>query len=192
MQLGGRYLTESELKGAGFRRLGENVRIHDRASIYGTENIAIGNNVRIDDFTIIIATGRLEIGDYVSIPNFCFLGSAHGVVMEDFVTLAPGVKVFTSSDDYSGVRMTGPLVPKEVSGGAAGKVHLGKYVLIGAGTVIMPGVRMGEGCAVGALSYVTKDLEPWGVYAGIPVRRLRDRKKDMMALEQRVRSHGKN
>jgi galactoside O-acetyltransferase len=187
MQLGGKYLTGSDLTKAGFRRLGHHVKIHDRASIYGTENISLGNNVRIDDFTIIIATGPVEIGDYVSIPNFCFLGAKQGLVMEDFVTLAPGVKIFTSSDDYSGARLTGPIVPQQFTGGKAGKVHLRKHVIAGAGSVILPGCTLGEGCSIGALSLVVNDLEPWGVYAGIPVKRLKDRKKDLLALEKQLR-----
>jgi acetyltransferase-like isoleucine patch superfamily enzyme len=187
MQLGGKYLTGSDLTRAGFRRLGNNVRIHDRASIYGTENISIGNDVRIDDFVIIIATGPVEIGNYVSIPNFCFLGAKHSLVMEDFVTLAPGVMVFTSSDDYSGARLTGPIVPRQFSGGKAGGVHIGKHVIAGAGSVILPGCTLGEGCSVGALSLVVNDLEPWGIYAGIPVRRIKDRRKDLLALEKQLR-----
>jgi galactoside O-acetyltransferase len=192
MQLGGRYLTGADLKAAGFRRVGADVRVHDRASIYGTENISLGNHVRIDDFAIIIATGPVEIGNHVSIANFCYLGATHGVVMEDFATLAPGVKIFTSSDDYSGARLTGPTLPKELTGGKAGKVRLGRHVIIGAGSVVLPGCDLGEGCSVGALSLVVKDLPPWGIYAGIPVRRLKDRKKDLLGLERQLkeRSHG--
>lgn len=191
MKLGGEYLTEVNLKYAGFRRLGKNVRIHNRASIYGTENISIGDNVRIDDFVIIIATGQVEIGNHVSIPNFCYLGATYGVCLEDFVTLAPGVKIFTSSDDYSGERLTGPTVPREFTGGKAGKVTLGRYVIIGAGSVILPGCVIGEGCSVGALSLVVKDLEPWGVYAGIPVLRLKDRKRDLLALVKQLEEREK-
>lgn len=118
MNLGGRYLTEEDLRNAGFKHLGRNVRIHERASVYGAENISLGNHVRIDDFSILIATGQLIIGDHVSIPNFCFLGAKFGLTMEDFVTLAPGVKIFTASDDYSGERLTGPTVPTEWTGDA--------------------------------------------------------------------------
>ena len=64
MKLGGDFYTEQELKDIPFRHLGENVKIHNRASIYGVENISIGNNVRIDDFSILIATHPMEIGSY--------------------------------------------------------------------------------------------------------------------------------
>ncbi len=184
MQLGGTYLTEHDLKDAGFRGLGRKVKIHTRASIYGLENIIIGDNVRIDDFSIIIATGIVEIGSHVSIPNFCFLGARNGIVLEDFVTLAPGTKIFTASDDYSGTKLTGPTLPAEYTGGKAGKVVLKRHVIIGAGSVVLPGCTIGEGCSIGALSLVATDLEPWGIYAGIPVSRLRDRNRDLLTLEQ--------
>lgn len=89
MTLGGRYLTEDDLRDAGFKRLGRNVKVHERASLYGVENISLGDNVRIDDFSIIIATGECIIGNHVSIPNFCSLGAKFGLELDDFVTLAP-------------------------------------------------------------------------------------------------------
>jgi acetyltransferase-like isoleucine patch superfamily enzyme len=54
------------------------------------------------------------------------------------------------------------------------RVRLGREVTIGLGSVIDIGVTVGDGCQVGALSLVPKHtiLEPGGVYAGIPVRRL--------------------
>ena len=73
-KLGGRFYTEEELQEAGFKSLGKNVKIHNRASIYCPEKISIGNNVRIDDFCVLIATGGIDIGKYVHIANFCYLG----------------------------------------------------------------------------------------------------------------------
>jgi galactoside O-acetyltransferase len=187
MNLGDIYHPETTLTGAGFRRLGRNVKIHARASIYGTENITLGDNVRIDDFAIIIATGPVDIGAHVSIPNFCFLGARNGITLEDFVTLAPGVKIFTAGDDYLGDKMTGPTLPADLTGGKAGPVVLKRHTIVGAGGVILPGCTLGEGCAVGALSLVNHDLAAWGVYAGIPARHIRDRRRELLKLEARWR-----
>ena len=183
MKLGEPHFSEAVLGAAGFRHVGKNVRIHARASIYGTRNITLGDNVRIDDFAVIIATQPVEIGSNVSIPNFCFLGARHGIVLEDFVTLAPGVKIFTSSDDYLGDKMTGPTLPAEFTGGKSGPVTVRRHTIIGAGSVILPGCTLGEGCAVGALSLVSRSLEPWGVYAGIPVKRIKERRRNLLRLE---------
>jgi galactoside O-acetyltransferase len=187
VNLGETYYPETSLRAAGFRRLGCNVKVHARASIYGTENIALGDNVRIDDFAILIASGPVEIGAYVSIPNFCFLGARSGITLEDYVTLAPGVKIFTASDDYHGDKMTGPTLPADLTGGKSGPVILKKHVIVGAGSVILPACTLGEGCAVGALSLVASDLEPWGVYAGIPARRIMERRRELLKLEARWR-----
>jgi len=186
-QLGGYFLSRDELMAAGFKRIGENVKIHSRASIYGLENIEIGDSVRIDDFAVIIATGPLRIGNHVSIPNFCFLGAKHGISIGNFVTLAPQVKIFSASDDYGGSRLTGVMVPPEMTGGDQGMVVIEDHVLIGTGSVVLPKCRLGKGCSIGALSLVKQSLAPWGIYAGIPAVRIRERKQDLLQYETKVK-----
>lgn len=185
--LGGRYLSDAELRRAGFKSVGRDVKVHDRASLYGVENISLGDFARIDDFAVIIATGPVTLGRYVSVPNFCFIGGRHGVELQDFATLAPGVKIFSASDDYSGESLVGPVVPRELTGGTHGLVVLERHVLVGAGSIVLPACRIGEGCSVGALSLVRESLPPWGMYAGVPVRRLRERSRGPLALESRVK-----
>ena len=186
MKLGGRFLTEVDLKDAGFRKLGKNVQIHERASIYCTENISIGDNVRIGDFNMIIATGPVDIGSHVSITNFCYLGGKYGITLSDFTGLGMGVKILSASDDYTGEMLTNETNPPEFRGGTSGKVTIGKHVQIGAGSVILPGCNIGEGTCVGAMSLVTRSLEPWAIFAGVPVRWVKARKKDLLLLEQQL------
>jgi galactoside O-acetyltransferase len=67
-------------------------------------------------------------------------------------------------------------------------IHIGRHVIIGANTVVLPGVVIGEGVAVGANSLITKDCEPWTIYAGSPARPRRSRPKDrILALEAKLR-----
>ena len=181
-QLGGRYLDQSELVGAGFKSVGKNVKVHTHANIYGLENIDLGDNSRIDDFALIVATGRLKIGRYVSVHSHSFIGAKYGIEIKNFVTIAPGVKIFSSSDDYSGEQMTGPTVPVEKSGGDRGLIVIEDYVIIGAGTIILPDLTIKEGVSVGALSLVKTDLEPWSKYAGVPAVRIGDRRKKLLHL----------
>lgn len=184
--LGGHYLSEEELHSLGFAKLGKNIKIHSRASIYGIQNIEIGDNVRIDDFSVIIATGKLKISSHVSIHNFCFLGAKFGLNIGNFVTFAPGVKIFTASDDYQGDFLTGVMVPPEMTGGKKGPIQISDHVIIGSGSVILPGCNIGEGCAVGALSLVKDSLPPWGIYAGIPVTLLKKRKKNLLKYTNKL------
>jgi len=58
---------------------------------------------------------------------------------------------------------------------AAGKVRIGNYV-IGGRAIILPGVKIGKGAVVAAGSVVTKDVPPYSVVAGVPARRIKDRK----------------
>lgn len=183
------YFSEDEVAKLGFASIGKNVKIKKNVGIVGTENISIGDNVRIDDFTMIMASGvPCRIGSYVHIAAHCTIYGRAGFVMEDFSTLSPGTRLFTLSDDYSGQKLTNPLLPSEYVGGAQGTVTLKKHVIIGANSVILPDLTIGEGTSVGAMSLVKKDLDPWGIYAGIPVRRLKDRKKDLLEIEKRLLS----
>jgi len=184
MHLGERFYTEDELAGAGFRFVGRNVKIKRSAGLFFTENISIDDDSRIDDFTIIVASREpVAIGRHVHIASQCYIAASDGFVMEDFAGLAPGVLIFTSSDDYTGKKLTNPTLPRHLTGGPAGAIRLGRHVIIGAGTVILPGVQIGTGASVGAMSLVRKSLAEWGVYAGSPIRYLRPRSKDLLVLE---------
>jgi acetyltransferase-like isoleucine patch superfamily enzyme len=185
MHLGERFYPREELEKAGFGALGENVLIKRNCGLFFTENLFIGSNVRIDDFTIIVASGPCHIGSYVVMASHCYLAASDGIEVGDFCGLAPGVKLFSGSDDYSGTKMTNAMVGGEYIGGPGGKVVLNRHVIIGAGSVVLPKVTIGEGASIGALSLVNKDVAPWTMNAGIPARTIRPRKQDLLALEAR-------
>ena len=81
--------------------------------------------------------------------------------------------------------MTGPTLPGEFTNVRHADVFMGKHVIVGSGSVILPGVTLQEGVAVGALSLVYKNCEAFGIYAGNPARRIKERKRDLLELEQR-------
>ena len=82
--------------------------------------------------------------------------------------------------------MTNPTVPSQYTDVTHADVFLGKHVIVGCGSVILPGVTLGEGVAVGALSLVNKDCETFGIYVGKPARRIKGRKRELLELEQRL------
>ena len=177
------FLSREELMEIGFKSIGENVLLSSKASIYGPENIEIGNNVRIDDFCIL--SGKIKLGSYIHIAAYSALfGGEEGITMEDFSTLSSRVCVYAVSDDYSGESLTNPMIPKEYKNLNTGKVILRKHVIIGSGSVILPGVEIKEGTAVGALSLVSKSLDEWSVYVGIPARKVNERSKKILELEK--------
>lgn len=58
-----------------------------------------------------------------------------------------------------------------------------KHVIIGAGSVILPGVVLQEGVAVGAMSLVNKDCDEFTIYAGAPAKPIKKRSKNLLELE---------
>lgn len=177
------YLTPSELDNIGFKSLGKNVKISDKASIYNANEIEIGDNSRIDDFCII--SGNIKIGSYCHITPMCLLaGGEKGIELNDFCTLAYGVKIFSQSDDYSGETMVNSLVSKKFKNEKKEKVTLERQVIVGAGSMIMPGVTVAQGCSIGAMTLVNKSTKPWGIYLGIPAKKVKNRKQNLLELEK--------
>lgn len=183
------YYNEDDLRTEGFKSIGKNVQIFKNCTIVGIKNISIGDNVRIDAYCSIFAigTGYLKLGSYIHIGGYCLLSASDGIIMEDFSGLSQRVSIYSRTDDYSGEYLTNPTVPSAYSGGNHGTVVLKKHVIIGSGSVILPNLTIEEGASVGALSLVIKSLSPWGVYAGSPVKRIRDRSQNLLALEDKLR-----
>ena len=176
------YLTEDALQAMGFAALGRNVRISDKAAIYGAREMRIGDNSRLDDFCVV--SGKVTLGRNVHIAPFCLVaGGTPGIVLEDFAGLAYRVSVFAQSDDYSGATMTNPTVPARYKVEARMPVRIGRHVIVGTGAIICPGVDLGDGSAVGAASLVLKSCPPWTILAGSPARRLKERRQDLLQLE---------
>lgn len=183
------YYTYEELRQMGFKFIGENVKISDKASIYNCDQIELGDNSRIDDFCVI--SGKIKIGRNVHITPMCLVaGGEKGIIFEDFTTLAYGVQVFTQSDDYSGKTMTNSTIPVRYKEEFKQEVIVGKYSIIGAGSIIMPGVVLAEGTSIGAMSLVLKSTEPWGIYIGSPAKRVKNRHKELLDLEREYLNNG--
>lgn len=177
------FLSDKQLEEMGFKKLGANVRISDKASIYDANQIEVGDNSRIDDFCVI--SGKVTIGRNVHIAVFCNVaGGSKGVILEDFSGLAYGCQVFSQSDDYSGRTLTNPTVPEEYKREIKKTVRIGRHCIVGTNSLVFPGVTLSEGTSVAALSMVKKSTEPWSVYSGIPAKRIKERKRDLLELEK--------
>lgn len=178
------YLSQQQLLSMGFKSLGQNVKISDKASIYNADQIEIGDHSRVDDFCVL--SGRIKIGRNTHITIYSNLaGGEKGITIGDFCALAYGGHVFTQSDDYTGKTLTNSTVPDEYKEEIKEPVYIGKHCIIGANSVIFPGVVLGEGTSVGAMSLVLKSTEPWSIYFGIPAKKIRERRKDLLELEKK-------
>lgn len=178
-------LSREVLDAMGFASLGKNVQISDKASIYGIEKISIGDNVRIDDFcTLSAGVGGIFIGRHIHIAVYSSLIGAGRITLGDFCNVSSRVSIYSSNDDYSGEKMTNPTVPSEYTGVYSAPVLLREHVIIGCGSIILPGVTLDLGVAIGALSLVKSNCEAFGVYAGNPATRIKDRSKNMLRVSE--------
>jgi len=179
------YYSEKKLKELGISKLGVNVKISDKVSIYFPEKISIGDNVRIDDYVCL--SGKIIIGSNVHIANMCTLTASNNAIsMGDFSGLAFGVHIFSSSDDYSGLSMTNPTVSADFKNIKMSNVTLGRHVIVGANSVIFLGSKIEDGCAIGSLSLVNSNLTSWGIYAGIPAKRIKERSMKILDFEKQL------
>lgn len=185
---GPHYLSDNDLQRMPFQAIGTNVLISERVNFVNIESISIGNNVRIDSDVTILATGYVVIGSYVHIGAQCYLAGKGGIRLEDFSGLSQGVCIYSGSDDYSGEYLTNPTVPIEYLNIKLAEVIVGRHVIVGARTVILPGCQLGDGCAVGSLSMVKSSLKPWTMYAGVPVREIKPRRRGILDLESYINS----
>ena len=182
------FLQEEELKKMGFKSLGKNVLISDKCSIYRPYEMEFGDNVRIDDFCLL--SGKIKFGRNIHLAAFSNVSAGEcEVVFDDFSGLAYGCHVFTGTDDYTGRTMTNPTVPLEFKGLKEKNVLIGKHVIIGTNSVVFPGVTVSEGCAVAAMSVVTKTTEPWTIYFGNPAKKLKRRLNKLLELEEKYISN---
>lgn len=177
------FLTKEQIKDIGFKSVGENVFISDKASIYGAENISIGNNVRIDDFCILSGKITLKNNIHIGAGSMLFAGGA-GITFEDYSGLSSRCAVYAVTDDYSGKAMTNPTIPDKYKNVIEKAVIVGKHSVIGTGSTVLPGANIAEGTSVGAMSLVMTQTKPWKVYFGIPARPIADREKKILELEQ--------
>lgn len=178
-------LSREAIERLGFSKVGDNVLISEKASIYNASKISIGNNVRIDDFAVLSAgNGGITIGNHVHIALGVSLIGSGKITLSDFCGISSRVSIYSSNDDYSGVTMTGPTLSTDYTNVTHADVFVGKHVVVGSGSVILPGITLEEGAIVGALSFVSKDCKAFGIYVGTPAKYVKERKRDLLQVEQ--------
>ncbi len=176
------YYNKLELDNLGLASIGSNVLIDKTVLIHNPNLVSISNNSRIDAYVIL--SGKITICKNVHIAAFSFLnGGKLGITVSDFSGFAYGVYAFTSSDDYSGSTLTGPTIPTKFKKTNEKEIIIEKHCIIGARSMIFPGVKLSLGTAIGAMSLVTRSTLPWKIYFGIPAKEIKDRSRDLLLLE---------
>ena len=155
-----KYLTLSQLKKIGFRKIGKNCRISKSIS---THNLigTLGNNVRIDDDVQL--KGKIDIKSYAHIARGCTLsGGNYGIFLDEFSSLANYVQIFSSSDDYYSpsipVGSLNDKIRKKFSKLYVKKITIGKCCLVGSLSVLLPGTNLEDFASIAALTVVNKKI----------------------------------
>jgi dTDP-4-amino-4,6-dideoxy-D-glucose acyltransferase len=181
------FLGRDEVEAIGFASVGENVAIDSGARFYGAERISIGSNVRIDAFVILSAgAGGIVIGDHCHLSLGAALLGAARIEVGSFVNLSARTTVYSSNDDYLGHALTGPTVPERLRRVTHAPVTIADHVIVGAGSVLLPGVTIGRGAAVGALSLVKRDVAPLTIVAGSNATVVGQRRADFLELASEI------
>jgi acetyltransferase-like isoleucine patch superfamily enzyme len=142
------------------------MKVYETAKIIGREHIRFGTPVIVDDFVLIYAKASVVLGNYVHIAAFSSLVAAAPIEIGDFAAVSHGCRVLTATDDFKHGGFGNSTVPLEFRNLTVAPIRIGRFCVIGANSVVLPGVEIGEGATVGACSVVTRDLAPWGVYIG--------------------------
>lgn len=129
----------------------------------------MGRGVLIDYGVYFRYPRDIEIGNHVSINRGCeFITSSDlrsRIRIGDHVAMAPYVRLYAAGHDYRHLSLPD----------TAGDITIEDHCWIGAGSVILQGVRIGEGAVIGAGSVVTRDIPPYSVAAGVPARVFKQR-----------------
>lgn len=180
------YLLPEQLKGLGFKKIGFNVMIDDSVSFFNVSNISIGSNVRIDGRAMITAKEPIIIGDHVHISWGCQIYGDSEIRVGDFSGLAPNVILLGSTDDYVFGSLTNATVDSDLRDCRFGNIEIGKHCIIGTNSVVMPGVKLHEGAAVGALSLVTKDIAEFTIASGNPAEKIGVRLRQKIERNEKI------
>lgn len=174
------YYSIEELNELGFKKIGSNVLISKKASLYGCSEMEIGDNVRIDDFCIL--SGNIRIGSNVHISAYVALYGKMGIILDDFTGISPRTTIFSAMDDFSGEYLIGPIHSGNQIKVTGGLVRLKRFSQIGAHCVVFPNLTIEEGAVVGAMSLVNKTIPQWTIYVGTPAKYLKPRSTKLLDL----------
>ncbi len=148
-----------DIRNARFIRIGKNfsagrfcrIEVIVQGPEEKTIKLFLGDNVRIGDFVHISALEKVEIGNNVGIgPKSLISDVNHGD--------------FTEGHVYD---IDCPYAKRSLF---SKPVKIGDNVWIGELVSIVPGVTIGEGCVIGAMSNVVKSIPPYSMAVGNPAK----------------------
>ena len=170
-----------------FAEIGTNVTIYPQVIFVNEKSFHLKSNIILSEFSWLHGGIKTFIGNFIHIASYCSIEGGGVCILEDFAGLSAGVRLITGSELVKGEGLTNPTIPKEYRAVYRSFVHLERHAFIASDVVIHPGVTIGEGAVIGSNSVVTKDVEPWTINVGTPLREIKKRdKKKMLDLQDKL------
>ncbi len=148
-----------------------NGKIHDPTTIISEDELALHETSRIDSFCLINARGGAIIDSESVIHAGTHLVGNGAFEMGPRSVVTYNCVILTTTADLR--YPSSSVVPKEHRHNITKKVTFGRETFVGSGSVIMPGVTLGDGACVAANSYVDEDVPEWSIR--LPDGSLKDR-----------------
>lgn len=152
--------------------LGSNVEVYPGCFVQGTGELTVADDVEFFPHTVISTGGdagftRIDIRSHFAAG--CALYGSGGLTVGAYCNVAAHVVLATIEHDPT--RGDGPMAWTV----RKAPIVLEDDVWLGANASVPPGTTIARGCVIGAGAVVTHDTEPYGIYVGVPARRIRDR-----------------
>jgi acetyltransferase-like isoleucine patch superfamily enzyme len=141
---------------------------------FGGSGITIGSFTTIGDFATLQVSGvirepgsHIRIGEHSSVGIRNFLHGGGGISIGNNCLLGPNVSIFSENH---GFRNISKLIRDQQAERA--EVVIGDNVWVGANSVILAGVAIGDGAVIAAGSVVTKHVDSNEVFGGVPAKKI--------------------
>ena len=170
---------------SNLKKVGSDVRISENAEITRPHLVSLGSHIAIDSWVYI--STQLECGDYIHIaPGVTILGGEASILkMGNFTNIGSGSRIVCASDNFK-EGLISPVVPIKYRTAINKPIVFEDFATLGVNCVVLHGVTLAEGTIVGANSLITKDTEPWTIYAGSPAKPIgkRDKKRALESAKE--------
>jgi maltose O-acetyltransferase len=140
-----------------------------RHFVYKRLGMTIGPNSTVHWRLVPRTPHNITIGCNTIIGNDAFIDGRYGVTIGDNVNMGDHVSLYTAAHD-----------PQSVDFGIKyGPIDIGDRVYLGARVIVLQNITIGEGAVAAAGSVVTRDVEPYTIVAGVPAKKIGDRRRDL-------------
>ncbi|MFZ0746430.1 MAG: putative colanic acid biosynthesis acetyltransferase [Terracidiphilus sp.] len=129
----------------------------------------MGSNCHFYPGSKVWAPWNLKCADQVTVADGAEIYNPGPVYLGSHAIVSQGAYLCTATHDFDDPQF--PLI--------AYSMTIGAYAWVCARASVGPGVDLGEGAVLGLASVATRDLEPWGVYAGAPAVKVKERKRSL-------------